>query len=195
MALPGRRRTQSILARRLETPGAQILRKVTMRHIKHLIVALVAAAVVGIFAAVASADNPKFLTGPNYTATTSAFTASGKATGLGNSPVLAFLTADSVDVNFQCQNHGQNFAPGHPATATNVTGSPQNFSPHNGNIVFSVSLPAPVPPSAADVCPSKQWTVVVSSVSYNGVVLHIQSQADPGVDLLAYAFPTPITAP
>jgi hypothetical protein len=170
------------------------LGKATMRHIKSLILPLVAVAVVGVFAAVASADNPKFLIGPNYTATTSALTASGKATGLGNSPVSAFLTATSVDVNFQCQNHGQNFAPGHPATSTNVTGPTQLFAPHNGNIVFSVSLPAPVPPSAADVCPSKQWTVVVSSVSYNGVVLHIQSQANPGIDLLSDG-PNDFTAP
>ena len=165
-----------------------------MRHLRYVIAAFAAAAVAGIFAAVANADNPKFLTGPNYTATTSALTASGKATGLGNSPVSAFLTADSVDVNFQCRNHGQNFAPGHPATATNVTGPTQTFAPHNGNIVFNVSLPAPVPPSAADVCPSKQWTVVVTSVSYNGVVLHIQSQANPGVDLL-FDGPNDFTAP
>jgi hypothetical protein len=165
-----------------------------MRHLRYVIVAFAAAAFVGIFAAVASADNPKFLTGPNYTATTSALTASGKATGLGNSPVLAFLTASSVDVNFQCRNHGQNFAPGHPATTTNVTGPSQTFAPHNGNIVFSVSLPAPVPPSAATVCPSKQWTVVVTSVSYNDVVLHIQSQANPGVDILTDG-PNTFTAP
>ena len=164
-----------------------------MRHIKYPAVALAAAVLVGIFAAVANADNPKFLTGPNYTATTSALTASGKATGLGNSPALAFLTASSVDVNFQCQNHGQNFAPGHPATTNNVTGPVQQFAPHNGNIVFSVSLPASVP-SAADVCPSKQWKVVVTSVSYNDVVLHIQSAGNPGVDILTDG-PNTFTAP
>jgi hypothetical protein len=49
-----------------------------------------------------------------------------------------------------------------------------------GGRVFNVSLPAPVP-SAADVCPSKKWTVVVSHVDYLGVVLHIQQN---GVDLL-----------
>jgi hypothetical protein len=47
-------------------------------------------------------------------------------------------------------------------------------------ITFNVSLPAPIP-SAADVCPNKQWTVVVFHVDYNDVVLRIQQN---GVDLL-----------
>jgi hypothetical protein len=128
----------------------------------------------------AAADNPQFNKGPTYSATTTALTATGKATGMGNSPTQAFLTADSVSVTFQCQNHGQNFAPGHPATSNAVTGPVEDIAPHNGQITFNVSLPAPVP-SAANVCPSKKWTVVVSHVDYLGVVLHIQQN---GVDLL-----------
>jgi hypothetical protein len=135
---------------------------------------------VGVTAAVALADNPQFNRGPNYSATTTALTASGKATGLGNSPTQAFLTADEIDVTFQCQNHGQNFAPGHPATSTGVTGPVEDIAPHNGQITFSVSLPAPVP-SAADFCPNKNWTVVISHVDYLGVVLHIQQN---GTDIL-----------
>jgi hypothetical protein len=99
---------------------------------------------------------------------------------MGNSPTQAFLTADSISVSYQCQNHGQNYAPGHPATSNSVAGPVENISPHNGQITFNVSLPATTP-NAADVCPSKKWTVVVSHVDYLGVVLHIQQN---GVDLL-----------
>lgn len=148
------------------------------RLTKTLLVATVTAGVA--FASAAAADNPQFNKGPTYSATTTALTATGKATGMGNSPTQAFLTADSVSVTFQCQNHGQNFAPGHPATSNAVTGPVEDIAPHNGQITFNVSLPAPVP-SAADVCPSKKWTVVVSHVDYLGVVLHIQQN---GVDLL-----------
>ncbi len=150
------------------------------RLIKTLL--LVAVTAGAAFASAALADNPQFNKAVTYSATTTALTATGKATGLGNSPTQAFLTAESIDVSFQCQNHGQNFAPGHPATSTNVTGPIEYIAPHNGQITFSVSLPATIP-SAKDVCPSKQWKVVVSSVDYNGVVLHIQ-QGDPGVDIL-----------
>jgi hypothetical protein len=100
--------------------------------------------------------------------------------GDGELAAQAFLTAGSVSVSFQCQNHGQNFAPGHPATSNSVTGPVEDIAPHNGQITFNVSLPAPVP-SAADVCPNKQRTVVVFHVDYNDVVLHIQQN---GVDLL-----------
>ena len=142
-----------------------------------LLVAVVAGAA---FASAALADNPQFNKGPDYVATTTALTASGKATGMGNSPTQAFLTADEISVTFQCRNHGQNFAPGHPATSNNVIGPTEDIAPHNGQITFSVSLPSTTP-NAADVCPSKKWTVVVSPVDYLGVVLHIQQN---GTDLL-----------
>jgi hypothetical protein len=147
---------------------------------KLLVLGGLSVAIAAVAVSTAFADNPQFNKGPAYTATTTALTASGKATGMGNSPTQAFLTADSVSVTFQCQNHGQNFAPGHPATSNSVTGPVEDIAPHNGQITFNVSLPAPVP-SAADVCPSKKWTVVVSHVDYLGVVLHIQQN---GVDLL-----------
>lgn len=143
---------------------------------------LLAAVVTGVaFASSALADNPQFNKGPDYTATITALTASGKATGLGNSPTQAFLTAATINVTFQCQNHGQNYAPGHPATSNGVTGPVENIAPHNGQITYNVSLPATIP-NAGDVCPSKQWTVVVSHVDYLGVVLHIQQN---GVDILS----------
>jgi hypothetical protein len=147
---------------------------------KLLVLGGLSVAIAAVAVSTAFADNPQFNKGPTYTATTTALTASGKATGMGNSPTQAFLTADSVSVSFQCQNHGQNFAPGHPATSNSVTGPVEDIAPHNGQITFNVSLPAPVP-SAADVCPSKKWTVIVSHVDYLGVVLHIQQN---GVDLL-----------
>jgi hypothetical protein len=132
-------------------------------------------------ASTALAANPHFVKGPDYTATTSALTASGKAAGLANAPTQAFLTADQVNVSYHCVNHGNNFAPGHPATSTSVAGPTQNISPRNGQITFNATLPAPVP-SAADACPSRQWRVIVDSVDYLGVVLHIQQN---GVDILS----------
>jgi hypothetical protein len=150
-----------------------------MRH-RSMILFLVTVVTGVAFASAALADNPQFNKGPTYSATTTALTATGKATGMGNSPTRAFLTAESISVTFQCQNHGQNFAPGHPATSNAVTGPVEEIAPHNGQITFNVSLPA-TPPDAADVCPSKKWTVVVFHVDYLGVVLHIQQN---GVDIL-----------
>jgi hypothetical protein len=161
-----------------------------MRKPFKLTVAIAVAAACMLWAIPALASSPHFVKGPDYNATTSSLTATGKAAGLANVVTSAFLTADRVDVTFQCRNHGQNFAPGHPATSTGVTGPTQQISPNNGQITFNVSLPAPVP-SAADECPSAKWDVVVTSVVYSGVVLHIQQN---GVDILTDG-PHTFTAP
>jgi hypothetical protein len=150
----------------------------------HRLTIFVAVVCAGLLAtSVAFGASPHFVKGPTYTATTSALTASGKAAGLANAPTDAFLTANRIDVFYQCQNHGQNFAPGHPATSTGVVGPSEPITPHNGQITFSVSLAAPTV-NAADACPNKNWTVVVSRVDYVGVVLHIQQN---GTDILTDA--------
>ncbi len=151
---------------------------------------IAAALLVMLTATAAFAQNPHFVKGPDYTATTSALTATGKAAGLGNDPTQAFLTAERIDVFFHCVNKGNNFAPGHPATSTGVTGPVQNITPRNGQITFNVSLPAPQP-SAADECPNRNWKVVVDRVDYVNVVLHIQQG---GQDILTDG-PNTFTAP
>jgi hypothetical protein len=121
----------------------------------------------------ALADSPHFVNGPNYTATTTELTASGKAAGLGNSPLSAQLTADSIVVYFHCVNHGNNFAPGHPATQSPAAGPTQPITPRNGQITFSPTLPAFVP-SVSGNCPNKNWKVIVDEVDYLGVLLTIK---------------------
>jgi len=74
-----------------------------MRRLHTLVLLLVAAVCV---VPAALADNPAFNKGVSYNATVGALTPSGKATGLGNSPTAAFLTAREVDVYYQCQNNG-----------------------------------------------------------------------------------------
>jgi hypothetical protein len=149
---------------------------------RRILIPVVVLVVAGLTATAALAA-AQFNKGPFYNATVTELTASGKATGLGNTAVSAFLTAEEVSVDFQCRNKGQNFAPGHPATSTDVQGPTQMILPRNGQITFNVSLPAPVP-SAGDECPNANWDVVVTSVDYLGVTLHIQDGA--GNDLLIH---------
>lgn len=146
------------------------------------LILLAPAVLTGAYAANAQFNKTPTLSTNSQTYT---ITASGKATGLGNSPTSAFLTADTVSVDFHCINKGQNFAPGHPASSDDVVGPTQTFQPRNGQITFSgVSLQASTP-SAADECPSHTWTVVIDSVTFYGVTLHIQQA---GTDILTYSF-------
>jgi hypothetical protein len=144
-----------------------------VRMMRRFMTVLFAGALVLVLTATAAlAQSPRWNRGPDYTATTSSLTSSGKATGLGNEPVTARLSVDTIEVHFQCRNRGQNFAPGHPATFEDVPDAEEPITPRNGQITFSVSLQAPTP-SAADHCPNPNWTVVVLSVNYLGVMTQI----------------------
>jgi hypothetical protein len=137
----------------------------------------------------ALAQSPHFVGTPTCTKSTSTgLTCSGKAAGLGNGPTEAFLTADKVTANYVCTNKGGNVAPGQPVVTQNVTGPSQTITPHNGQITFAPTIPPPTPPSAATECPNGNWTVVLSSLTYTNVVLHIQQP--PGTDVLTFSFGT-----
>jgi hypothetical protein len=137
----------------------------------------------------AFAESPHFIGTPTCTKSTSTgLTCSGKAAGLGNGPTAAFLTASSVTATYVCQNKGGNVAPGQPVVAQNVTGPTQNITPRNGQITFSPNIPVPTPPSSATECPNGNWQVILTSLTYTDVVLHIQQP--PGTDVLTFSFGT-----
>jgi hypothetical protein len=115
-------------------------------------------------------------------------TCSGKAAGLGNGPTQAFLTADSVSATYVCQNKGGNVAPGQPVVNQNVTGPAQDITPRNGQITFSPNLPPPPTPSSAVTCPNGNWKVVITSLTYTNVILHVQQP--PGTDVLTASLGT-----
>jgi hypothetical protein len=144
--------------------------------------ALVAAVAVPATAALAQ-NNPHFVGTPSCTKSlTSGLTCSGKAAGLGNGPTAAFLTAGSVSATYVCHNKGGNVAGGQPVVNQNVVGPTEDIAPRNGQITFSPTIPVPAPPSAASECPNGNWTLVLASLTYSNVVLHVQQP--PGTDVL-----------
>jgi hypothetical protein len=109
-----------------------------------------------------------------------------KVAGLGNFTSAAFLTAERVEATFGCDNPGVGgdgiqIPPGQPIVFTDVVGPTTQIPPSNGNITFTVGIPAPPAPSATDFCPGTNWNVVLVSITYVNVVLHIQQN---GVDVL-----------
>lgn len=137
----------------------------------------------------AQAASPHFIGTPSCTKSVSTgLTCSGKAAGLGNEPASVFLTADSVTATYVCVNRGGNIAPGQPVVTQDVTGPTEVITPHNGQITFSATLPPPTPPSPATECPNGNWTVQLTSLTFNNVVMHIQQPE--GVEILTFDFGT-----
>jgi hypothetical protein len=139
-----------------------------------LLVTVLALATAGLTTTAALAASPHFIGG--FTISKSldtGLTVSGKAAGLGDGPVTAFLTAESVTATYNCVNKGGNVAPGQPQVLSGVTGPVQNIAPHNGQITFTVTLPPPPTPSSAATCPNGNWSVSLVSLIYSGVVLHV----------------------
>lgn len=160
-----------------------------MRLKARLLIAIAAVAGFGVFAAYAFAESPHFIGTPTCTkSVTTGLTCSGKAAGLGNGPTEAFLTASSISATYECVNKGGNVAPGQPVVLQNVTGPSQTITPHNGQITFSPNLPPPPTPSSKTECPNGNWTVNLTSLTYNDVTLHLQQP--PGTDVLVFSFGT-----
>lgn len=132
-----------------------------------------------VFAGVA---NPHFIGSPTITKSiTSGLTVSWKAAGLDSLPTAAFLTADQVQAQYVCENHGGNIAPGQPQVFSNVVGPTVNIMPRNGQITFTVNLPVPPAPNPSVVCPNGNWSVDLLSLTYVNVVVHLQQNS---VDIL-----------
>ncbi len=135
---------------------------------------------------VAGSANPHFIGSPVIAKSlTTGLSVTWKVAGLGSFTSAAFLTASSVVANYDCVNHGGNIAPGQPVVTQNVVGPTTTIPPSNGQITFTVGIPVPPSPSAGIVCPSHtgstEWTVMLTSLTYNDVIVHIQQG---GVDVL-----------
>jgi len=147
-----------------------------MRRLISTFVVVPVVVVAGAVAPAAFASSAHFIGTPECTKSVSTgLPCSGKAAGLGNGPVEAFLTAEKVEATYVCVNHGGNVAPGQPIVEQEVAGPAETITPHNGQIRFSPTIPPPPTPSAAVDCPSGKWTVRLTSLTYTNVVLHVQS--------------------
>ena len=83
-----------------------------------------------------------------------------KVAGLGNFTSAAFLTADREAV-YGCDNPGVGgdgiqIPPGQPVIFTDVVGPTTTIPPSNGQITFTVGIPAPPAPSPTGFLPGEQ---------------------------------------
>jgi hypothetical protein len=117
-----------------------------------------------------------------------------KAAGLGTGQYDVFLTADEVTMVLTCVNpSGKNEPPGHnPPPDLNVVGPTKTVDARNGQLTVGppgVILPAPETPTPEEAgCKSSPgWTVKVLSITFEGVVLHVQPIGS-DMDVLSFPF-------
>jgi hypothetical protein len=133
------------------------------RSLRMIVVATAALVVMLATAAVAVADSPHYVKGPDVTISGNSLTVSWKAAGLGNTVTTAdFSLTGTANVTSQCFTKSGNPVNGVPKSETidvNVTGT---FPVRNGQTTGSLT----VSPLSTLTCTGNQH-VVILSVSFD----------------------------
>ena len=108
-----------------------------------------------------------------------------KGAGLANIVAAAFLRSSGGTATLQCVNSAGNSPPPKVVRFVPLQGQTTFIQPNNGQITASSTIGPPSLPSAAQICPNRDWSVKLVSITYFNVVLHIQQN---GVDILTYNF-------
>jgi hypothetical protein len=125
---------------------------------------------------------PTITKNPNFS-----LTSSFKAAGLANEVSAAFLASSGGAAVLQCVSPGGNNPPPKQVSFGPLQGQATFVTPNNGQITAIVSIGPPPLPSASQICPNPNWSVVILRLTYDNVVLHIQQQ---GSDALTFNFGT-----
>jgi hypothetical protein len=157
--------------------------------------ATIASALLLMAPVLAIADNPHFIGTPKLTKNSDgSISVTFKAAGLGTGQYDVFLTADEVTMVLTCVNpSGKNEPPGqNPPPDLNVVGPTKTVDARNGQLTVGppgVILPAPETPTPEEAgCKSSPgWTVKVLSITFEGVVLHVQPIGS-DMDVLSFPF-------
>ena len=112
-------------------------------------------------------------------------TAKFKAAGLGNVLTDIFLSSSGGTADLQCVNPGGNNPPPKRVDFGPPQGEVVSVQPRNGQVTASPSIGPPPLPTAAQICPNKNWDVDILLLTYFNVVLHIQQN---GQDILTFNF-------
>jgi hypothetical protein len=163
---------------------SNIKKKLTIASIALLAFVIIAATV----QSTVLAASPHFIGTPTIVKNPNgSLTSTFKAAGLANIVTGAFLTSSGGTAVLQCVNPGGNNPPPKQVTFGPLAGEETFIPPNNGQITARVTIgPSPLP-SASQICPNPNWSVVLLSITYFNVVLHIQQN---GFDILTFNFGT-----
>jgi hypothetical protein len=96
----------------------------------------------------------------------------GKVAGLGGTTFRIDISAPGTAV-VECENPGENVAPGQDTSVTAAGTTGPLPTPRNGNFNFQITTDAPRVPNVP-TCPNRQWTAHVVDVLFTTVTLTLR---------------------
>jgi hypothetical protein len=167
---------------------------------RRMIIALLAAFLVGAFAASGALASSVHLKGgknakPTFTDRGLFLEASGELSGLGGGDVLVSLTAKGNPVA-DCVNPGtgEHRPPGQQPAEVTLTGTQAipETEIKNGNTPFDVATDQPVTPVAgAPGCPNSNWTENITDVAFTSATITVEQPPGTVVLTVTCTFSSP----
>jgi hypothetical protein len=96
----------------------------------------------------------------------------GKVAGLGGTTFQIDISAQGTAV-VECENPGENVAPGQDTSVTTTGTTGPLATPRNGNFNFEIATDPPTVPNVP-TCPNPQWTANVVDVLFTSVTLTLR---------------------
>ncbi len=131
------------------------------------------------------AAKPHFSTTPTITKNSDkSLTANFEATSLGKKVANVTLSSDAT-ADVQCVNPGGHSVASKRVQFEQMQVGTGDVKPKNGKIKATLTLGPPDLPAGSDVCPNKNWSTNVLSLTYESPILLIQQKNS---DILNFSF-------
>lgn len=131
------------------------------------------------------AAKPHFSSTPTITKNSDqSISANFEAASLGKKVANVTLSSDAT-ADIQCVNPGRHSVPSKKVQFEQMQVGTGDVKPIKGKIKAGLTLGPPDFPSGSDVCPNKNWSTHVLSLTYENPSLHIQQKNS---DILKFNF-------
>lgn len=130
-------------------------------------------------------EKPNFSATPSVTENSnSSITTNFRAEDLGKKTANVTLNAQTTAL-VGCINPGGKLSPSKGTQLEQILSNSIKIKPNNGKIKGSLTLNPPIVPSGGEICPNKNWSTSILSLTYENVALDIKQR---NLEMLRFSF-------